>query len=53
MIIMMPSQNSGAAWPATATAVHRLSIHEWRRNAASVPSGSAISSATTRPHRVR
>ena len=53
MISMMPSQNSGVAWPATATAVQRLSTHEWRRSAATVPSGSAISSATTRPDSVR
>ncbi len=39
MISMMPSQNSGAAWPATATAVHRLSTQEWRRSAASDAQG--------------
>ena len=49
----MPSQKSGMAWPATATAVHRLSTHECRLSAASVPRGSAMSSATNSPEKVR
>ncbi len=53
MIIMMPSQKIGAAWPATATAVQRLSTHEWRLSAARMPRGSAIRRATTRPAKVR
>src|SRR4030095_4862815 len=53
MMSMMPSQKMGAAWPATATTVQRLSTHECRRSAAIVPSGSAITIPTTRPARVR
>ena len=53
MISMIPSQNRGAAWPATATPVQSVSIQEWRLSAARIPRGSAISSATTSPAKVR
>ena len=53
MMSMMPTQKSGAACPATATAVQRLSIHEWRLSAARMPSGSEIRSATPSPANVR
>src|SRR3972149_4927349 len=51
MISMMPSQKSGMAWPATAIAVQRLSIHEWRLSAERMPRGRAVRSATARPAR--
>ena len=53
MISMMPSQNRGIAWPATASIVQRLSTTEWRRSAARIPRGKAMRIAVARPANVR